>query len=107
VETEVEYNDCNNTVNSEHFRLQVSPNPASEEIYVSIVDRSPEVRTLSKEEKVHYVLYTLNQAQAVKTWRYRNDQIQHRLNVSNLKTGCYILVVTKGRFKQSIQVLIK
>ena len=88
------------------FLISPSPNPASENLKVSITDESPEVKSLSSEENIVLSLYQFNSTILTKEWHFKNNQKQFSLNVSDLKRGQYILVVTKGKFKQSQQVII-
>lgn len=94
-------------VNGRFFRVQASPNPTFSDLYVPIDKEKTEVKALGRTEKVKYILYDFNKAHAVKQWTYFNDQTQRLLNVSGLKSGQYILVVTKGKYQQSIQIIIK
>lgn len=89
------------------FRVSASPNPATNNLTVSIVDESPEVKALSKNETVTMTLYNLNSAIAVKTWTFKNNQTKFNLNISNLKKGNYILKVQKGKYQQSEQIIIE
>ena len=89
------------------FLISPSPNPASENLKVSITDESPEVKALSAEENIVLSLYQFNSTILTKEWHFKNNQKQFSLNVSDLKRGQYILVVTKGKFKQSQQVIIE
>ncbi|NJO24601.1 MAG: hypothetical protein HC867_00690 [Bacteroidia bacterium] len=79
------------------FRVSASPNPATDNLTVSIVDESEEVKALSKNETVVMTLYNMNSTVAVKTWIFKNTQTKFNLNVSNLKRGHYILKSTKRK----------
>jgi len=89
------------------FSIVPSPNPASESLRVNITDESSEVKALSTEENIIMSLYHFNTTVIVKEWHFKNNQKQFSLNVSDLKKGQYILVVTKGKFKQSQQIIIE
>lgn len=88
------------------FQVTTSPNPATDLITINISEESPEAKALSKEENVIIEIYTLNQSRLIKQWKLKNDQNRFSLNVANLQKGNYILVVKKGKFKESKQVLI-
>lgn len=107
---EVEYVDCSETGGgcpSCEFRLSASPNPTDGDLNVTIDKEKPEVKALNKNEKVRYVLYDVNRAQMMKQWTFDNGQNQRTLNVRGVKAGQYILVVTKGKYRQSTQIIIR
>lgn len=104
---EVEFVDCTLLEGRGYFRVQASPNPTSSDLFVTIDKEKAEVKALSSSEKIQYLLYDFNRAQAIKQWTYYNDQKQHKLNVSGIRAGQYILVVTKGKYRQSTQIIIK
>lgn len=106
-ETEVEYVDCSNYESGENFSISASPNPTDGDLDIVLDNEKPEVKALSKNEKVIYVLYDLNQAKEVKSWTLDNNQNHQRLNVRGIKPGHYILVVTKGKYRQSTQIIVK
>ncbi len=89
------------------FQITTSPNPATDLIALNISEESPEVKALSKDENVIIEIYTFNQSRLIKQWKYKNDQNRFSLNVANLPKGNYIIVVKKGKFKESKQVLIE
>ncbi|MBK8089233.1 MAG: hypothetical protein IPK31_15555 [Chitinophagaceae bacterium] len=37
----------------------------------------------------------------VKEWKFLNNQKQYKLNVTGIRAGQYILVVTKGKYRQT------
>jgi hypothetical protein len=104
---EVEYKDCTERGGGEWFRVQTSPNPASSDINVTIDQEKTEVKELSSSETVHYILYDFNKAKAVKQWKFLNNQKQYKLNIQGIKTGQYVLIVTKGKYRQTKQVIIQ
>ncbi|MBO9561969.1 MAG: T9SS type A sorting domain-containing protein [Niastella sp.] len=89
------------------FRLLAAPNPAEGDINVSIENVAPDVKALSRNAEVKYVLYDFTQARAVRQWTFDNGQSKRTLNVRGLKSGQYVLVVTKGKFRQSTKIIIK
>ncbi len=89
------------------FRILVSPNPAKDNLIVSIVDESPEVKSLSRDQTVTITLYDLKSMIPVRIWTFKNDQTKFNLNVNNFRKGNYILKVQKGKYYQSQQIVIE
>lgn len=89
------------------FSVTASPNPATDNLTVSIVDKSPEIKALSENETVTMTLYDLNSTLAIKVWKFKNNQTKFNLNISNLKKGNYILKVQKSKYQQSDQIILK
>ncbi|MFY7813906.1 MAG: T9SS type A sorting domain-containing protein [Chryseobacterium taeanense] len=89
------------------FSMAVTPNPASSEINVTIDKESEEVKSLKTNQQVLFQLYELNTKMLIKQWAFDNAINKRQLNISNVKSGNYILVVTKGKFQQSKQIIIR
>ena len=89
------------------FSLSASPNPAQGDVTVTIEQEKPEVKALSKSVKVNYVLYDFKRTQIVKQWSFDNRQNQRTLSVRGFGSGQYLLVVTKGKYRQTKQIFIK
>lgn len=109
-ETEVEYVNCledGGGCQDCPFRIAASPNPTDGDLNVTIEKEKPEVKELPKEEKVSFMLYDLNRTQMIKQWTFDNGQNRRTLNVRGIKAGQYILVMTKGKYRQSTQIIIK
>lgn len=104
---EVEYVDCSQMGGRQYFSVQASPNPVSSDLYITIDKEKDEVKALKPTEKVGFVLYDFNRAKAVKQWKYNNDQKQYKLNVVGIRPGQYILEISKGKYRQSTQIIIK
>lgn len=94
-------------VQGSSFKFTTAPNPAKDNLTVSLVDQSPEVKALSKNETVTMTLYDLNSTTAVKIWTFKNSQTKFNANIRNLKKGHYILKVQKGNYQQSEQIIIE
>ena len=105
-ETEIEYVDCNNQGGSESLRITAFPNPTDGDLNISIDKEKPEVNEL-KNERAKYVLYDFNRAEAVKSGTFDNNQNKQKLDVRGIKSGKYILVVTKGKHRMSKQIIIR
>ena len=88
------------------FNINVSPNPANDNLQVIITDETEESKSLSKDEQISMTIYYMNSTTIAKRWNFKNNQNNFNLNVSNLKTGHYILVVEKGNNRQSEQIFI-
>ncbi len=105
-------NAINNTFNfsivaqGSFFNITASPNPATNDLTVSITDESPEVKSLSKNENVILQLYEFNTNLLVKQWNFKNTQKQFKLDVSGYKNGQYVLVIQKGNYKESKLIII-
>jgi hypothetical protein len=89
------------------FRVSTSPNPAKDDIYVTITDERQEVKNLKSNEHVQMSLYDFNSMQMVRQWKWKNDQKQYRLDTRTVKKGMYVLVVTKGKYQQTQKVIIE
>lgn len=88
------------------FSITASPNPATDDLNVTVSDESPEVKSLSKDEKVIIQLYELNTNLLARQWNFKNDQSQYKLNVRGLRSGQYILIISKGKYKESKHIII-
>lgn len=107
-ETEVEYVDCfEYGRGGEGFRITVSPNPVDGDLNITIDEEKADVKTLSKTEKVTYQLYNMNRTTLIRQWVFDNSQNRRNLNARGLMDGQYVLVVTKGKYRQSTKIIIK
>lgn len=92
---------------SGYFRLSASPNPASNDLYVTIDNESEELKKNTKGLlNVQLNLYDLNTGQMIQQWKKSNNQKQYLLSVGGIKRGQYILQVVKGKYKASKIILI-
>lgn len=89
------------------FLITASPNPTSDFLNVNISKESFEVKSLSKNENVLIEIYSFKQGRLLKKWLYKNDRNDYKLDVSDLREGQYVLVVKKGKFKETTQIIIK
>lgn len=109
-ETEIEYVDCSQPGNDNPeypFTITASPNPVVGNLNVKLENEKPEVKALSKNEKVSYMLYDVNRTKAVKQWTFDNSQPQRTLNVHGIMPGQYILIVAKGKYRRSTKIFIQ
>lgn len=89
-----------------NFRLTVSPNPATSQITASIDDESNQVKALGADTDIKFEIYNFNTGSKQKQWKYKNNQSQFTLNLSGLNKGVYILKASKGKYSQSIKVIL-
>jgi hypothetical protein len=88
------------------FRMAVYPNPASGEINVSIDEESEELKKIPKTEKLTYQLVDIKNSNIVKSWSLDNTNTKQKLDVTDVKPDQYILIVTKGKYKKAMKVII-
>jgi hypothetical protein len=103
---ETSYADCDGN-DVPDFRMAVSPNPAKGSFSVEISQETKAVKLLSSETTVYYKLYDLFSNRLVKQWVFKNVQNLNRLSTSGVRPGKYVLIVTKGKFRQSKQIIIE
>lgn len=89
------------------FRIIASPNPAINNLRLTFTEESKEVKALDSKTGVVIKLYSLNSAIRAKQWNFLNDRSHYDLNVSGLKTGQYVIEITRGKFKESKQIQIR
>ena len=89
------------------LRISTSPNPATNNLTVSIEDAAPEAKALSSNETIAITLYRFNNTATVKTWTFKNNQSKFNLNVSDIQKGQYVLKVQKGKYHQSELIMIE
>lgn len=105
---EVEFVDCSVLGGgNQYFSVSASPNPVESDLYVRIDKEKQEVKSLGKDADVYFKLYDFYTKHVVKQWRFKNDQDQRTLKVSDVKPGQYILSVSKGKYSQSMQIIIQ
>ena len=88
------------------YRVSTSPNPAKDEIIVTIDNEKEEVKK-QKIENIQIGLVDFISGAVVKRWTLPNGQTQYRLNVADVKKGRYVLSVIKGKYREGKQVLIE
>lgn len=106
--TEVEAVDCSMfNGRSEYFSITASPNPVREDLYVETNNEKQEVKNLGKDEDVQITLHDFYTKQIVGQWKFKNDLKRYKLNVRGLKKGMYVLLISKGKYRQSKQIIIE
>ncbi len=107
-QTEVEYVDCDNNFRTvESFQITASPNPATTHLNIVIQNETPPVTKLSKTEKVVFSLYNKEKSELVRTWKFVNKANKFNLNIQGITGGNYILIVNKGKFHNTKQIIIR
>ncbi len=90
------------------YRIAASPNPANDNITVSILDEMPNtIKSINLPEPITMTLYNINNTLPMKKWTFKTTQKNYNLNIQGIKTGQYILVVQKGMDMQSQQITIQ
>jgi hypothetical protein len=87
-------------------RISASPNPAKEEMIVTI-DNSKQLETKARNTSIQIELIDVSSGQAVKRWKLPANQQQYRLNVADIKKGQYILSVINGKHREGKHVVIE
>lgn len=88
------------------FRIYSSPNPASDNLYVSIEEVSITSIEKINDQKIKIELYDFNTSQVMKQWSFDAHEKEFKLNVKELKKGQYVLRVIRGKIQRSKQVII-
>lgn len=94
-------------VTSGWYRINTYPNPAIDNLIVSIDEEKEEVKSLSKQEKVTMQLLSAGSGIVVRRWNFSNNQKTFALNIQGLRKGLYMLVVEKGKYKETTQIIIE
>jgi Secretion system C-terminal sorting domain len=76
------------------FSAIVSPNPANNEITVSITGETIQANTSQQSTTIDMI--DLNTNQIVKSWKFNSALKQYKLNIQNLRAGLYILKISIG-----------
>jgi Secretion system C-terminal sorting domain len=88
------------------YRIAVSPNPAKGNMTISLTDEMPTDKS-STQVPVTMTLYNINSTLQVKRWTFQTTQKNYSLNLQGIRMGQYILVVEKGKDRQSQKVTIE
>lgn len=106
---EVEYVDCTMERQSS-FDISVAPNPTSSVFHLTINDnaslKKSSVGPQLSNSQLECVLYNVQRAEITKRWLLPPGA-KHELDVSGVKTGQYVLVITRGRERSSRHVIVK
>lgn len=88
------------------FRIYSSPNPASDNMYVTIEDESMTSKEKINDQKIKIELYDFNSGQVIKQWSFDALENEFKLNVKELKKGQYILRIVRNKIQKTKQVII-
>jgi hypothetical protein len=99
---EVEYVDCNQHGNPEGMRVQVSPNPASTDLYLTLDDKQ-----LAQTDKIECTLYSIAGSKIAKRWVLSAGQSRYQLNLAGVRPGQYVLVFNQGNKRIVKKIMIK
>jgi len=89
------------------FGLTTSPNPATDNLIVSIESETVTTKASGKTANIILTLYNLTSTEVVKRWSFKNNQTKFNLNVSGIKKGLYILKVNRDKQEQTKQISIE
>ncbi|MGE5107924.1 MAG: T9SS type A sorting domain-containing protein [Sphingobacteriales bacterium] len=92
---------------SSSFSVIVSPNPATDNLAVSIEGEPTITKVSGKTANVTLTLYNLTSTEIVKRWSFKNNQPKFNLNIIGIKKGLYILKVNKDKLEQTKQISIE
>ena len=88
------------------FRISASPNPTSDVLNVTINNETADVKALKKEENIKIDLIDFVTGTKRRSWSYKNLQNTFNLSVANLPKGQYLIQVSKGKYKQTKQIIV-
>lgn len=88
------------------FRIQVSPNPAKNMLYVTIAEGEQQAAK-SITTTTQLTLREVISGRIIKQWKVAGTQKQLSLNIAGIKKGNYMLTVEKGNNRQSKQIIIE
>lgn len=104
-ETEIEYVDClEYSFYNESFDFLVTPNPATNYITVSIVEKKSV--NINSENNVKCQIISMSDNSMIKSWSF-SDSEKNSVDISNLRKGSYIIKVNKGEHNKSKLLFIR
>ena len=89
------------------FSVTASPNPATDNLSISIESETVTTKASGKTANIILTLYNLTSTEVVKRWSFKNNQTKFNLNVSGIKKGIYILKVNRDKQEQTKQISIE
>ncbi len=90
-----------------NYRVSIFPNPTKNKIQLVIDEESEEVKLLSRSEKINIELINSLTSQKVGQWIFNNSQKEISLNINGLRKGLYLLIVRKGKYQETKQIIIE
>lgn len=104
---EVEYVNCSSPRVAAPFNVFASPNPASNDLYLTIDPGKRDDKSPHNPETIQCMLYTFNMGQPVRAWKLSGNLRRQKLNIAGIKPGQYVLVVTRGKDRKTLSIVIK
>ena len=101
------YANCSGFSAAKVLTINVNPNPASGNLYVTIEDPQQATADGNKKENIRLMLYDFNRGTAVRTWTVDNYKTKYQLNIAGVKPGHYVLTVKKGSTSLSKHIQVK
>jgi hypothetical protein len=89
------------------LRIATSPNPASDNLLVSIEEESSKLTTLKSSENISISLYDFNTNMLVKKWTFNKGERKFNLNIASIMRGQYVLIIRRGKEHGSKQVMLQ
>jgi hypothetical protein len=88
------------------FRLAASPNPATDQMTVTIDEETSYIKALGFDTDIVLEMYNFNTGVRQKQWTFKNAKNQFTISLNGLSKGVYVLRATKGKYQQSIKVIV-
>lgn len=107
---EVEYIDCTGwgRQSGEASGIKTYPNPAKGTLYVTIDKENQLAKSATASNPIQATLYHFYTGQIVKQWQLTgNSTTPQKLNISQVKKGQYILVLSADKHRVTKQVVIE
>jgi hypothetical protein len=93
-------------VTSGWYRIMATPNPSTENLVLTVKELSNRFKGSAINQMMLVELVDVNTGLLVKTWKMRNSQENYTLNLRGIRTGQYLLKVSIGKYKETIQVQV-
>lgn len=88
------------------MRLLASPNPATSQLIITLIDEKEGKNKIIKQENIQIEFYNLNVGIKQKEWKYNTTaQRQFTLNIADIAKGMYVVKVTKGKLQATIKII--
>lgn len=89
------------------FRIAATPNPAKDNLKLTIEQGTVNSKTAGKAEVANVNLYAFNTQRLVKQWKLNAKNTSHQLDIRGLAKGHYILEVRVGAERQTTKIIIE
>lgn len=88
------------------FKINASPNPSNEYVNVSLEDSGDYLKNLSSKDVITINVIDIQNGTRIKGFKFFNDKKIFTLNLSDFKTGNYIIEVNIGKNRETKQIII-